>query len=167
MYVWNWRQYIGKDEVSTGDGLGYGVVMNLVSKLANKGHHLYVNNFYSSVKLLHDLYKMKIEVCGNVRLDRRGLPTNFQKSKMRKGDIMSFKDRPLMGLKWMEKRQVAMLSMINDDTTVDKCRETRTATRGTEVIQKHKVIDEYNSYMGGVDRCDQLITYYDFFTLYK
>ena len=162
-YVWNWRLYVGKDdEVSTSDGLGYGVVMSLVHKLANKGYHLYVDNFYSSPKLFHELYKMKIGACGTVRIDRRGIPPDFQKTKLHKGDIMTFKDGPLMGLKWMDKRQVAMLSTIHDDTTIDKHRRTRTATGGTEVIQKPKVIDEYNSYMGGVDKSDQLITYYGF-----
>ena len=74
-YVWNWRLYVGKDdEVSTSDGLGYGVVMNLVQKLANKGYHLYVDNFYSSPKLFHELYKIKIGACGTVRIDRLGLP---------------------------------------------------------------------------------------------
>ena len=31
-----------------------------------------------------------------------------------------------------------------------------------EVIRKPKVISEYNMYMGGVDKGDQLITYYGF-----
>ena len=67
-----------------------------------------------------------------------------------------------VGLKWMDKRQVAMLSTIHNDTTIDKHRRMRTATDGTEVIQTPKAIDEYSSYMGGVDKADQLITYYGF-----
>lgn len=55
-----------------------------------------------------------------------------------------------------------MLSTIHDDTMVEKRRRTRMVAGGTEVIRKPKVISEYNMYMGGVDKGDQLITYYGF-----
>ena len=67
-----------------------------------------------------------------------------------------------MGLKWMDKWQVAMLSTIHDATMIDKRRQTHKATGGVEVIKKPKVIEEYNSYMGGVDKANQVITYYGF-----
>lgn len=162
-YVWNWKLYVGKDdEVNTTDGLAYGVVMKLINGLLCKGYHLYCDNFYSSPTLFRQLYSMGTGACGTVRIDRRGLPLDFQKTKLRKGDIMTFKNGPLMGLKWMDKRQVAMLSTIHDDATINKRRRTRRATDGVEVIKKPKVIEEYNSYMGGVDKADQLITYYGF-----
>ena len=162
-YTWNWKLYVGKDdEVATSDGLAYGVVMELVKKLTNKGYHLYCDNFYSSPKLFHQLYKLGIGACGTVRLDRRGLPIDFKKAKLLKGEITTFRDGNLMGLKWMDKRQVSMISTIHDDTIIDKRRRTRQATGGVETIKKPKVVDEYNSHMGGVDKADQLITYYGF-----
>ena len=33
---------------------------------------------------------------------------------------------------------------------------------GTEVIKKPKVVEDYNQYMGGVDKSDQLVLYYGF-----
>ena len=84
-YVWNWKLYVGKDdEVDTSDGLAYGVVMELVHKLAKKGYHLYCDNFYSSPKLFNQLYTMGIGACGTVRIDRHGLPHDFQKVMLQK-----------------------------------------------------------------------------------
>ena len=65
----------------------------------------------------------------------------------------------------MDKRQVVMLSTIHNDTMVEKRRQTRKVAGGVEAISKPKVIAEYNIYsvyMGGVDKGDQLITYYGF-----
>ena len=33
---------------------------------------------------------------------------------------------------------------------------------GTEVIKKPKVVEDYNQYVGGVDKSDQLVLYYGF-----
>ena len=77
--------------------------MELVKKLANKGYHLYCDNFCCSPKLFQQLYKMGIGGCGTVRLDRRGLPQHFQKTKLQKGDIMTFTDGKVKGLRWMDK----------------------------------------------------------------
>jgi hypothetical protein len=38
----------------------------------------------------------------------------------------------------------------------------RLAAGGFEEIQKPLVVDQYNSFMGGVDRNDQLLSYYGF-----
>ena len=62
----------------------------------------------------------------------------------------------------MDKRQVAMLSTTHANTMIDKPQRTCTATGGVEVIKKPKVIEQYSTYMGGVDKADQLVTYYRF-----
>ena len=55
-----------------------------------------------------------------------------------------------------------MLSTINVATIIDKQQKNRRVTGGVEVIRKPKVIEEYDMYMGGVDKEDQLVTYYGF-----
>jgi hypothetical protein len=70
----------------------------------------------------------------------------------------------MMALKRMDKRQVNMLSMIHDDSMVSKLRRSRHAPGGRKDIRKPSVIEEYNKYMymGGVDKGDQLLSYYGF-----
>ena len=162
-YTWNWKLYTGKDEsTNRAIGLAHSVVLQLIQHLAGKGYNLYCDNFYSSPNLFLQLHTMGIGACGTARIDRRRIPPEFQKAKLKKGEMMTYNDGPLMGLKWMDKRQVVMLSTIHDATVVEKRRRTRAIAGGVEVIRKPKVIEEYNMNMGGVDKGDQLVTYYGF-----
>ena len=58
-----------------------------------------------------------------------------------------------------------MLSTIHNSSMVSKQRRTRQVAGGVEVVQKPAVIEDYNMYMGGVDKSDQLVIYYFFQTL--
>ena len=51
-----------------------------------------------------------------------------------------------------------MLSTYHTNETMNK--RTRRANEGTETIRKQVVVNDYNSYMGGVDKSDQLVLYY-------
>ena len=55
----------------------------------------------------------------------------------------------MLVLKWMDKREVMMLSTIHDDSVVTKKRRSRTAPDGQEDILKPLVVEEYNRHMGG------------------
>jgi hypothetical protein len=68
----------------------------------------------------------------------------------------------MMALKWMDKRPVCMLTTIQDDSMMTKVRRTRRVEGGQEEIRKPVVVEEYNNYMGGVDKSDQLLSYYGF-----
>ncbi len=69
--------YFSKFEVYTGKqqdrhvGLGEYVVKTLTKGLEKKNHHIFCDNFFTSVKLFEDLEK---DGCGTVRRDRKGLP---------------------------------------------------------------------------------------------
>ena len=58
----------------------------------------------------------------------------------------------MLYMKWEDKRDVLMLSTFHDDTFTEKRHRTSQADDGVEVIQKPKVIEEYNLHMGGVDK---------------
>ena len=121
-----------------------------------------MDNCYTSPALFNDLRHLGFGACGTVRVNRRGLPAEL-KEKMKKGDMVSYPiDDSMMALKWMDKRQVTMLSTIHDDSVVTKQRRTRHAPGGREDMRKPSVVEEYNKYMGGVDKDDQLLSYYGF-----
>ena len=66
-----------------------------------------------------------------------------------------------IALQWMDKRLVTMISTVHNDM-VSKRRRTKHATGGQEEIQKPKMIEQYNSYMGGVDRfCPTMVSTID------
>ncbi len=95
-------------------------------------------------------------------LDRKGIPPTFKDAAPSKGDIVTYHDEEILGLKWKDKRYVSVLTTIHDDSMVSKQRRTRQVTGGVETTDKPQAIDAYNQYMGGVDKIDQLVTYYGF-----
>ena len=143
-------------------GVTHAVVLKLVEVLEGRGNHIYMDNYYSSPHLFSDLHCLGFGACGTVRTNRRGLPAEMQ-AKLKKGDVTSTTiDGHTIALRWMDKRPVNMLSTIHDDALVTKERRTRHAPGGREEIRKPAVVVEYNMYMGGVDKGDQLLSYYGF-----
>ena len=62
-------------------GLGEYVVKTLTKGFENKNHHVFCDNFFTSVKLFEDLEKDEkdgIHGCGTVRRDRKGIPLQLK-----------------------------------------------------------------------------------------
>ena len=64
-YTCNFEVYLGKKEKSQ-FGLGYDVVMKLCKHLCGMGYKLFVDNFYTSVRLFRDLLQNGITACGTI-----------------------------------------------------------------------------------------------------
>ena len=140
----------------------HAVVMKLVNPIKGRGHHVYMDNFYTSPQLFRDLRRNNFGACGTLRLNRRGLPNTIKES-VKKGEKKAFQlDDTMLAVKWMDKRVVTALTTIHDDTTVAVERRTRHVAGGREMVQKPAAIVQYNKYMGGVDQADQLLSYYGF-----
>lgn len=154
-YVWNWKLYTGKEEGSPSSlGLAHRVVLDLLddNRLKNRGYQVYMDNFYSSPSLFRDLREQGFEACGTLRANRVGIPEDIRSAKLKKGESLFSQDDTILFMKWRDKRDVLMLSTFHDDTFIEKRRRTRHAEEGVEVIQKPKVVEEYNLHMGGVDK---------------
>lgn len=137
------------------------MVVALVENLQERGHHIYTDNFYSSPALFGELREKGFGACGTVRVNRRGVPPEMK--NLAKGGVCSVAiDDSMVALKWADKRQVSMLSTVHDDSMVTKTWRTRHVQGGREEIRKPSMIEEYNKYMGGVDKSDQLLSYYGF-----
>lgn len=91
------------------------------------------------------------------------MPKHIADSKLNKGEVVSCEiEEGMLALKWKDKRNVTMLSTIHDTSMVAKRRRSRLAPGGVEEVQKPAMIEKYNMYMGGVDKADQLLSYYGF-----
>ena len=55
-----------------------------------------------------------------------------------------------------------MLSTCHDTDLTEIRQRTRSAEGGVEVVKKPKLVNDYNTHMGGVDMSDQLILYYGY-----
>ena len=97
-----------------------------------------------------------------MRLNRVGLPNEFKKKKLNKGETVSFQEGQPTGVQWMDKRPVSALLTIHDASMTTISRRSRASEGGVERVRKPTMIVEYNTYMGGVDIAVQLVTYYGF-----
>ena len=83
---------------------------------------MYFDNFYTSPALCKRLLTLGFGSCGTVRIDRRNIPAKFKEAAPKKGEIATYHDGELLGLKWKDKRLVCILSTIRDDSMVTKQR---------------------------------------------
>ena len=82
-----------------------------MQRYLNKGHYLYVDNWYTSSALFELLYLNKTGACGAVRKNRHGLPP--LSTKLKRGDKQYRHTDILLALKLQDKREVYMLSTTN------------------------------------------------------
>ena len=81
---------------------------------------------------------------------------------MKAGDCISRDNGRVMVLAWKDKRVVTALSTKHDGSLAAITRRKKRGHGETEQIMKPLCIIEYNQYMSGVDRLDQMISYYPF-----
>lgn len=124
----------------------------LMTSFLNKGYHLYIDNWYSSVGLLEYFHQQKTMCTSTAKSNR--IPKQLRLKKLRKGDAVAISKGPVLAQKFEDKKSVYMLTTGNGATTVTK-------TKHGEERTIPKSIDDYNKNMGGVDRIDQLIEPYD------
>ncbi|CAI8018990.1 PiggyBac transposable element-derived protein 4, partial [Geodia barretti] len=134
------------------------VVLRLVEPISGLGHHIYMDNLYTSPALFLRLRSLGFGACGT----RHGVPAEA-KSRLEKGERCLIPvDEGMNVVQRHDKRVVSVLSTIHDDTPVPVERRSQRAPGGRETVEKPRAVVEYNKYMGGVDRGDQLLTYYGY-----
>ena len=158
-YVNNFSVYLGKEaNVPRANGLGYDVVMKMASPFLKKHRHIFFDNFFTSTKLMEDLLAQDTYACGTVRSNRKDLPP-CAKNKLKQGEKVSAQRGKIIFTKWHDKRDVSFLS-----TNVLPSEPSRLVPRkknGRNIqIEKPRVADVYTADMGGVDRADQLRSFY-------
>ena len=157
---------VGKDDslTSSGNSVTEGIVLKLIEGLKDRDHHLYCDSYYTSPDLFLSLKEKGFEACGTVRTNRKGIPAKFkEKEKMKKGEVAyGLTNGGDLIVQWMDKRPVTMLTTNRDRSLKPQTSRTRRSETGVEVIDKPISIVKYNTYMGGVDKSNQLLSYYTF-----
>lgn len=162
-YTLNFELYCGKKDgmKRSENGLGHDVVIHMAKSLQNPGHEIYFDRFFTSIPLMLNLMKMGHYSCGTLMNNRKHLPLDITKSKLKEqsdSKVSQCKDQPnLLCTTWMDKKQIYMLSTNseNDSTKVKR----RKGSEKTEV-NCPLTFAKYNQHMGGVDLADQRRKYY-------
>ena len=103
------------------------------------------------------LYKRKTHACGTVRKNQKSLPIAVTQAKLKQGETVFCCKNNLLALKWMDKREVYILSGLHKATNVIS-KKLITKAKGNKTSTSFF----YNRYMSGVDLRDQLLQYYSF-----
>lgn len=167
-YVKNLQIYTGRSmEYSRGEiGLCTKVVLDLLFGLENSGLHLYTDNYYTSPDLYLTLYNNGINACGTARVNRRSFPKELttKATKDNRGHYDYKSNGPLLACTWVDKRSIYFLSAMHPaepplGTTPSVKRRKVDGTQ--EDIACPPLLPDYQKYMRGVDRGDQLLSYYN------
>ena len=173
-YTVDFDIYTGKSADKSDSGLSHDVVMRLVKPLAFQGYELYVDNFYSSPNLFVNLLDHGITATGTFRSNRRGLPPEvvalklaLEKSKAPRGTGYYYRDDKtgIVYCLWKDTRIVSVMSTCHpghkSDTMVTRNCALPDGQRGTVEIPRPIPIEQYNRFMGGVDKSDQYLAYHN------
>ncbi|XP_069164078.1 piggyBac transposable element-derived protein 4-like [Procambarus clarkii] len=163
-YIYDFEIYsgVGKTTIDT--------VMALIEPLKDKGYHLYMDNYYNSVRLSEALLQVGLYTCGTLRL-QRGAPKSLQMQANGKVPVdktlFKRKDNTFIIL-WKDKPIVSLITNCHNAETQQVQRRKRVRNRdGTTSVQqvtvnKPNAICDYNTNMKGVGHFDQMIKYYHF-----
>lgn len=146
------------------------IVFSLTHRYFGMGYHLYMDNYYNSVKLTQELYENGMHSSGTLRLSR-GAPRVLKvlaANKKIPRDTMKFRRKEnTFVICWQD---VRLVTLITNCASLDRAafvhhKRIRKDGRSTVQItnlERPIAIREYVKYMRGVDRFDQMIKYYSF-----
>lgn len=155
-YVLNIDMYKGKNTSTVIEGVSKvdSIVLELMKPYLNKGHGLYMDNFYNSVTLSNALLEKKTHSTGTLRSNRKGNPKEVTAKKLKRGEHIWRRNKHVYVSKWKDKRDVLCITTKNHPKIV--------STTNKYGIKKNKPqeIEDYNTFMSGIDRSDQMVSYY-------
>ena len=80
-YILDFDVYLGRIKEPMLHGLGYHVIMKMAEDYLGKGHHIFFDNLFSSVKQGQDLEKKETYMCLTIRLNHAGWPKELNSTK--------------------------------------------------------------------------------------
>lgn len=62
----------------------------LLSPSNGSGYQLYTDRFYTTSDLTFELHKWKVHITGTVKTNRKNLPQNFKKQKLKQYEVKAY-----------------------------------------------------------------------------
>ena len=162
-YMFNFIVYVGKDHTSFDQqlvaelGKSGAVAATLMQPLLDQGYHLYVDNWYMSVVLAEYFLQRGTMICGTLRKDRKGIPKTFANyARLKKGEYIFRSANGMLLVKLLDTKAVHFLSTIHRASLLAANKRDRFGRR----VKKLAVVHDYNRSMGGVDRNDEMLSFY-------
>ena len=175
-YTLRLQVYRGKRGEDRSDkGLSYDFVTSLLQGLENQGYRVFCDNFYTSPTLFKHLKSIGFEACGTATSNRREFPEqlkSYQKilrgQNVERGEGHWIRDGELAHVLWRDTKVICISSTFHKATgsdTVERRTKDSDGTLVRKVVPAPPAVVDYNQHMGGVNKSDQYIGYYD--TIHK
>ncbi|KAJ8961067.1 hypothetical protein NQ314_005997 [Rhamnusium bicolor] len=130
------------------------VVFELMENYLDKGYKLFTDNFYNSVSLTKQFTAKKTYICGTLRSNRKGNSKDLVKKKLKTGELVWCRHDSVVLCKWRDKREVLTISNMHKVQVVE------VRNRNGTIAMKPNIVRDYNNGMSGVDKSDQMLSYY-------
>jgi len=160
-YCLDFEVYTG----GTGEtGMTFNVVNRLMRQYLEKGHRLYIDNFYTSPELLVHLLAYHTLAVGTVRSNRKHMPARLKPTitDVEVGQTRFLQSHGVTVSRWKDKRDVFVASTVHGKSLTEVTRRAKKDGRyQVEVVQKPTAVCDYNANMIGVDVFDQMLAYRD------
>ena len=157
-YTYDMSVYLGKQRQHATAQITatHGTVLQVVRRVEGLGHKIFMDNYFTSPALFDDLFQRKINACGTVRHDRRGMPRDIgpKSLKMKRGDIATRVRGTLRAVRWKDRRDVYVLTNMHAPPV-----EGNFTDESGQAIRPH-VVEDYNAHMGFVDKSDRMVNSY-------
>ncbi|XP_013420996.1 piggyBac transposable element-derived protein 4-like [Lingula anatina] len=162
-YCTKFKLYTGKSNTPVSQhGATYDLVMDMMRGYFGQGYILYMDNYYSSPKLYKDLFSLGCGATGTLRANRKGVPQKILNTKVSKGEQFTMNNGTLLITVPNTGHDRKVVHLIS---TIEQAEMTPTGRNipGTNTpIVVPSIVREYNRFMGGVDRSDQMVSYSTF-----
>ena len=136
------------------------IPLTLMNKYLNKGHRLFLDNYYTTPTLALHLMKNGTKLVGTVRPNRRQFPRDLANADISRGEskfalsdtgVLAIKYRALQDKSNNKLKVVCLVSTDHADTVAASAKKDKD---GNDIVKPTCVLD-YNRSMGGVDLMDQ------------
>ena len=127
-----------------------------MENLLDKGYHVHVDNRYTSEALFTYLSEHDTAACGTARKNQLELPATFTTPNLPQVEHRLRRHENMLAVHFNDKKEIYFLSTIHQANVIN----TRKRDRHSNVVRKLQLVDDYNKYMGGVDRNDEMIGTY-------
>lgn len=149
-------------------GQSAAVVHKLSQRIANPGHYLFFDNYFSNYLLLRHLRQRQIYAGGTIRLSRFGSPpliTDKEGAKKARGyaEEATNDEKDVIIVKWMDNKGIVLASNFVGIGETDKAQRWNKVTKKYIEVTRPELVRLYNQGMGGVDKADQLVSLYRIF----
>jgi len=137
------------------------IVLNFLKEYKNNNHIIYMDSNFSNPTLFKKLYDFGIDALGMIKQYWRGLFRDLANLKLDDYESESFEKDNLMILQWRDKRIMNILSLIK----TYEINEVKYFNKEEGIIKtkiKPSIIIDYADSMKGVDRNNQMLSYFSY-----